>query len=451
MDKTLAIMRECPICLETILATALLGRIQGCLHTYHEQCLIQWSTHSNSCPTCRKLFYGVDIVDGIQPNLIRRSVPVKDKIIENDAINHIPPEYIIPPQVYTETRPDDSDRTQNGVCMVCSSAQYSRRNRPMVSCIGCGAKFHTLCLGHRDEPEWFCPVCDCCQEISVQVISHETRRNVVSARRGLTIFNENDEIEDFDDRDELIRTSSVLNGGVLLRREARQRENLTKDEADSWSALEQVRLGTVSDSEKTQSPDPASSRKKRRRHREPPGLPSSTLLPMLLLLLLLLLTSTNTVVSSASDKPSRIVSLMNQIKSGSTTLIADAARMIDNRVKGLDPGIAINIDLRASLPKSPTIPTELSFDQKKKIQKYVRDKLRPRYDPHSGSSDPEIIKTEQEYIEINKAISRKVYAEVLSLFVRESEDVMEDFFAREDAKLREMVNVHADGVIGRCQ
>lgn len=385
------------------------------------------------------------MVDGIRPNLVKRSVFVKDKIIENDAINQIPTEFIIPPQVYAERRTEDSDRTQNGVCMVCSSAQYSQRNRPMVSCIGCGAKFHTLCLGHRDEPEWFCPVCDCCQEISVQILSRAPRRPVVTARRGLTIFNENDEIEDFDDRDEVVRTSSVLNGGVILRREARQRENLTKEEADSWSALEQVRLGADSDSEKALPREQASTRRKRRKHLQPVVAPSSESL-------LLTATSSRSLVSAISDRPSRIATLMNQIKTGGTTSLTEAESIkVDGVTKGLDLGTTANTYERTPISIGQTTPTELSFDQKTKIQKYVRDKLRPHYDPHSGSSDPRIIKTESEYIKINKAISHKVYAEVLSLFVRERPDVMEEFFAREDAKLRELVNVHADGICGRTQ
>lgn len=433
-------MRECPICLETILLSALLGRIQGCLHTYHEQCLIQWSTQSNSCPTCRKLFYGIDIIDSVRSNLVKRSVLVKDKIIENDAINHIPPEYIIPPQVYSERRTEDPDRTQNGVCVVCSSAQYSQRNRPMVACIGCGAKFHTLCLGHRDEPEWFCPVCDCCQEISVQALPRSPRRPATSIRRGLTIFNENDEIEDFDDRDELVRTSSVLNGGVILRREARQLENLTREEADSWSALEQVRLGTIRDSEKVSPHDPVTTKRKRRKHREPvtSALPTSSTI------------CSSSLISSASEKPSRILSLMKQIKTrGTTTLSVPALANIDSVTEGLDPGMTENANKPAPTSKGLATTMELSFDQKKKIQRYVRDKLRSRYDPHTDSTDPRIIKTETEYIKINKAISHKVYAEVLSLFVRETPEVMADFFAKGDIKLQEMVSIHADIICNR--
>lgn len=438
-------MRECPICLEAILATALLGRIKGCLHSYHDHCLNQWSTHSNSCPTCRKLFYGIDIIDGSNPDLIKRSVTVKDKIIENDAINHIPSEFIIPPQIYTEPTTEESDRNQNGVCLICTNSQYSQRNRPMVCCFGCGAKFHTLCLGHHDEPEWFCPLCDCCQEILLPVTARVSYRPTRPARQGLTILNENDEIEDFDDRDQVIRTASVLNGGVLLRREARQLENLTKEEADSWSALEQVRLGTASVPEEAQSLNSASSRKKRRRNRTKPG-PSSPKIETLLLI-----DSSNIMgPSSAADRPSRIVLLMNQIRAGGSTSLPEGHLPRKHNSDDTDNCI-YGEDMNPPSPKPLSSASKLSYNQKKKIQKFVRDKLRPRYDPLSVSPDPEIIKSELEYVKINKAISRKVYSEILSLVESKSEKSIEDFFASEESTLQELVNVHADGCYGKYQ
>lgn len=423
--KTFEEMHECPICLENIQTFALLGRVLPCLHTYHEQCLIQWSSHSNSCPTCRKLFHKIDIIANHQPNLVQRSIPVKDKIIENDAINEIPQEFIIPPQIYGEVRPEEPDRGHNGVCTICSSAQYSRRNKAMVSCIGCGATFHTLCLGHKDEPDWYCPVCDCHQEMPIQSPIRVSRRLVPAPRRGLTIFNENNEIEDFDDREHPTRSASVLNGGVLLRREARQLESLTKEEADSWSLLELVRHGSTKDIEV--SLQHSTSEKRKRRKRTDPSRVLDSTGPL------------DLKASNSAQKPSRFGSLMNQIRSGSSSVHMETNPPVQE--------VVLVSETIPSLPsggeRSLTRRTELSFEQKHKVQKYVRDRLRPRYIPNSESLDPTIIKSESEYIKINKAISRKVYAGILSLFAA-NPDQMDEIFEKGDLQLRDLVNEYAD-------
>lgn len=458
-------MAECPICLDNIGPHDLLGRVHECLHIYHKQCVIQWSSHSNSCPTCRKLYYGVDIVSNDSPNTVLSTLEVKDKLIENDAINDIPPEYIIPPPTYTDSfassQPEESEM-HSGVCTICSSARYSRTARSLLSCISCGAKFHKLCLGHTNEPFWFCPVCDCRQELIVPSRSRQPRRPAATVRRGLLIFNENNEIEDFDDADELVRPTSVLNGGILLRREARAIRNLTPEEASLWELLELARNGNTPAEQTTQAVRPAGARKKRRRPAAGPEVKTEagslaevsgpataesgerlqsnaqSSAP---------LHSGPSEVSRAPETHSRIASLMGQIKRRPQRAVFHAAPMPTQAHSPLtsetltlaDSDSGSEVDTK----KTYSYATELTLDQKQMVQKHVRNHLRPLYNPRVDSQDLGLIRSEAEYIYVNKCISRKVYASILSLCTRDGL-ALEEYFADDESKLKELVDGHVE-------
>lgn len=460
-------MVECPICLDSIGSHDLLGRVHRCLHKYHNQCIIQWSSHSNSCPTCRKLYYGVDIVANDNQNIVMETIEVKDKLIENDAINEIPSEFIIPPltygDTYTATRSEEQEHELNsGVCTICSSAQYSRLTRLLFSCISCGAKFHSLCLGHTDEPFWFCPVCDFRQEIITSSRQSRPRRPVTAARRGLVIFNENNEIEDFDDADELVRSTSVLNGGILLRREARAIQNLSPEEARSWELLEQARNGTSAS--ELPVPAPVSETRKRRRRRavnSQESLQTSVLaeshatmpLETSSLNASLPVTISNNLHNESAVSPdqgrSRIASLISQIKRRphkSTTHPMSTGNITHSPLSSESLNVADSDSGSELDSKRPcSYVAELTLDQKRRVQKHVRNHLRPLYNPRLESPEPGHIRSEAEYIDVNKFISRKVYASILSLCAREGTKALEYYFADDESKLKLLVDGHVEG------
>lgn len=75
---------------------------------------------------------------------------------------------------------------------------------------------------------------------------------------------------------------------------------------------------------------------------------------------------------------------------------------------------------------------ELTLEEKHIIQKIVRSRLKPRYKP--GSNEEGYISNEEEFVTINKGISRNIYAHIVN-----SVDEVDEFFKNE-AKLKQVVN-----------
>lgn len=413
---------ECPICLDPLLPQSILGRIHNCHHVYHDNCIIEWSGRSNNCPTCREMFNQIDIVASNLPDIVIQTLPVQNRLIENDAINNIPSEYVITPldfqeQITLAVEPDRADATASGVCLICSSAQYTSASRKIATCVGCGAKFHHACLGRTVEPTWFCPVCDCHQEFPL--MRRDTWRQGPSRRSNPQAhsrpLNTDSAMENdlFEDSAPLVRSSNVLNGGVILRREERARRNLTPAEAKSWDLFEQARKGDDA------VPDTVSTNDEKKRKRRPKPTHNSTL---------------NTESSNEANRikfqnqtlratPSRISSLMSQIRSKS-----DGAQ---DSSSSSDP---IVIDLVPENDKS------LTLEQKRMVQKHVRKFLLRYFD----GRDPTLyyLKTEEQYIYVNKNISHGVYAHILAEY--NDSQKLQDFFSHHDEKLQFLVKDKVD-------
>lgn len=419
---------ECPICLDPLLPQSVLGRIHNCNHVYHDNCIVEWSGRSNHCPTCRELFYQIDIVAFNLPEIVIQSLPVQNRLIENDAIDSIPSEYIITPLAFQEqitraTEPDRAETTASGVCLICSSAQYTSASRKMATCVGCGAKFHHSCLGRSVEPSWFCPVCDCHQEFPLSRL--DNWRQGLSRRLNLQTLSDPlpsrsfMEIDLFEDSEPLVRSSNVLNGGVILRREERARRNLTPAEAKSWDLFEQARKGDDS-MDVSVSTNDEKTRKRRPRPTQNPLLKGESA------------TAISAETSAAVNlplqeglrqNPSRISSLMSQIRS------KDYGAQNNSPVS--DP---IVIDLVSETDIS------LTLDQKRMVQKHIRRFLLRYYDGKDFSLH--ILKTEQQFIGVNKTISHRVYAHIL----KEYDDALklQDFFTHHDEKLQYIVKDKVD-------
>lgn len=391
---------DCPICLDLVLQHALLGRVHRCHHAYHEACLAQWAAHSNLCPTCRKPFHRIDVVVRSRPHQVLRTLHITDKLLEHGAIDDIPAEYVLLPHDYAPQPEPDAQ----GVCTVCSSAQIARANS-MVGCVACGACFHTLCLAHG---AWFCPVCD--QELPVSARARTRPPRAASRRAPTTTRTTSRAGEDFD---YTVRATLVVNGGVLLRREARALRNLSPDEAHAWSMFDAARATQPEPQEPQESQEPQAESRSEGLHSEQPSLnqqnigeengngngredaptgrkrrrrPRAAAAPP---------------AAVPQSSPSRIATLMSQIKhprSSPYTL-------------GSPSSAESELD-----EKRP----ELTLEQKQQVQRHVRSQLRPWYSGEFRGA----IKSEAEYVHINRSLSRQAYAAIL---LRSSPEVGELF------------------------
>lgn len=435
-------MEECTICLEGILPHTDLGVVSGCRHHYHEHCLLQWCSHSNSCPSCRQLFNAVFVVDQ-QTGSVKRRVVIQNKILFTDSIENIPLEYVNPP-----APPEDED-IPAGLCSLCSSSDVRALTAPMMKCNSCFAGFHLRCLGItnvRDsgmDPTWCCPMCDVSQDVVISgpsLLPHRphrvrnwrptsmasaslvlaprrrsssegstTRIPATTERSGrLIIHNENGELDDsflYTDTPHTQSRPMLLNGGVLSRRETRQWQTLTPEEIQSWNMFHQAREGA--DQEYTQPSPINDSRRKRRRKRD---VNTSNATP----------TNQTLENSRASNmvRPS-FSSIMNQVRNGlshSQIPHSSPPRSANHSPPGNSPmdgtgngdsDSQLDADTRTFHQKPA-----LTLDQKTLIQKHIRNYLRPLYKPGNTHSR---ISNEEDYIRINKSVSRKVYSYVLSL------------------------------------
>ncbi|KAG5421598.1 hypothetical protein I9W82_000689 [Candida metapsilosis] len=453
---------ECMICLEHMQPTDHVGKIPCCPNKfYHRDCIEIWASKSNSCPMCRNKFHQVHISLQAKPNAISHSIQIRDKLLPNPAIDQIPSQFIL----NSNDRINDADLSpyspDSGFCCLCA---ITRSNSPLIPCQQCASSFHVNCLGINDSTpdgyfNWYCPMCDYNQETILPMrplrralFSGITRRQTPSSRR-LVIRNENDEIDDsflYNDEpmplfsnfhahhDGLPRASNVMNGGVILRREQKLRSRLSEEEVSSWNLFEQARSQPEGDVDVgVGSSTTVDTNKRRRRRKRTIGASQSSLKTE---------SPEQQAVPVSGIQESRISSLIGQLKhtkrqsnsmafSGTGTLPASS---------NIVPSSSLS-DSAASIGNSPMESTsyssddneyiqrrELTLEEKHVIQKIVRGKLKPRYKP--GSNEEGFISNEEEFIAINKRVSRSIYAHIINSV----EDVDEYF--KNEAKLKQVVN-----------
>ncbi|KAI5958226.1 hypothetical protein KGF57_002581 [Candida theae] len=421
---------------------------------------------------CRNRFHQVHISLKDKPDAITRTIRIQDKLLPNPAINQIPSRYIVNLNDSTNEVEDANSYTQEaGFCCLCS---ITRRTSPLIPCQECSSGFHVNCLGISDAGSddyfhWYCPMCDCYQETALpmrpirrSLFSGMTGRQSSSTRR-LVIRNENDEIDDdflynedpmpvFGDlqprHDEVARASDVINGGVILRREQKLRSRLSKEEVSSWDMFEQARNQRGGDDDVTMdvhssSTMPDVAKRRRRRKRPDRSLAPSTLTQE---------QHAAPLAESSSMQESRISNLIGQLKQAkrqhNTSALAPtsvvAMAPLAQSPSSILPSLSAS-DSAASTGNSPMesaayssddnehiFRRELTLDEKLVIQKIVRGKLKPKYKP--GSNDKDSISNEEEFIAINKRVSRKIYAHIIN-----SVGEIDDYFKNE-VKLRRVIN-----------
>ncbi|KAK6464061.1 hypothetical protein DFJ63DRAFT_333655 [Scheffersomyces coipomensis] len=278
----------------------------------------------------------------------------------------------------------------------------------------------------------------------------------------------------------------IINGGVLLRKELRAQENLTKEELKSWELFDHVRnhdddIQDINMDKSDSSGDnggksgntvnqtnnnivvnnamTASIGKKRKKRKRTVindigGGDDTSMVGSI------------STLSMNNSHPTRISNLLNQLKTTTTTTSVSSSSIspiqssssrgsrstnvfssppqfpsqsqnspiisISESPSSISPMSNSPMELNDSdtqyesdfskhrkrqlppLPPPPPPPPprfELSLDQKVEIQKYIRNNLRPLYNPLQLNSK---IKDEDHYININKTISRKIYSHIIN-------------------------------------
>lgn len=488
---------ECSICLENTRAGDLIGTIEGCHHFYHSDCIIQWSNHSNSCPTCRRKYYKINVASLKCSDKILKTINVQDKLPSNSAIDDIPAEFVIPASqnlniientLSYEEGNADTINSNNKVCTICSSSDYhASAAGKLINCDFCTSAFHHTCLGMYSLEDleyitWCCPICDSTQELISSApelgrrLSRRFRtnrrrkydhkeplRNVISEisnemddsdnglnvtlgggsslnrsisnRNGLVIFNENGELDDeFLYQDNAVmfnqkanKERNFINGGMIMRKEIREKERLTVEELESWNLYNKAKKNVVdpqtqddgheAGTEKNSFSSGNQVNRKKRKRQEVSFRPLSPRM--------------GSSKSLEGDRKtgerrdgigstSRIAGLIRLLKSSNDLESDDVLPLVNNS--------ELNTNLVSSMPlqqdnkelgkqdESTTKDIQLTFEQKTQIQKHIRTNLKPLYKPGKDNiSDGCFINSEDLYVKINKSVSKKLYGYIISI------------------------------------
>lgn len=507
---------ECEICLELFYKRSCLGIIENCQHYYHKDCIEQWSQNSNTCPTCRQLFYRLRITRNFEDRTPIGSIRVQDKLLPNEGINHIPREFVISANSAASdyynrefaSEEEEAFSSNNTLCSICTDYRGTTTNS-LIYCNVCTSAFHSLCLGldqseETEEFYWICPMCDNSQEYIPDIGSFSSRKRVrvkptrANGRRlhanrlrrrvvgshnfqssdwmlgenepryehksplfsnlgvadhpkrntsedtrqskGLVVHNENGELDDdflyhSDDLSyyshHLHKKSPILNGGVILRKEQKEKAKLTKEEADSWKLFDLAKSGdslslhnrdSINDSVTAHGQD----RKKRARRSN--------------------VSNSHQQEGCSADlnhlyrdqqSPSRISKLIGEVRS----------RTSDNESKfNVEAVSTAEEELKQCKPKHHSSDeATLSSEQKAEILKHVRNLLKPLYKPSSADDKEEpLIRTEKVYIKVNKQVSRKIYQHILSSTTNDKEELndstIRSYFEKNKSSLSSMID-----------
>lgn len=251
----------------------------------------------------------------------------------------------------------------------------------------------------------------------------------------------------------------VLNGGVIARNELRQRAALSEEELKSWDLFDKVKHGDSEiDINENHSTD--STRKRRRKRTAPVEAEIDN----------------TTIVEGRSNthsNTSKVLTLINQMRQNNqqqnANNIGTSLFQRDNQVKsssasslrtgsstgGSPESVNSNFSpVTSSDEGSSRVPqlhsekkNELTYDQKSRIQKFIRDKLRPLY-KRKLTKDTKLIKCEDDYIKINKSASRKIYGNIAAR-AKDDNAILDNLFNHSDTELLLIVEEYVDNEINQ--
>ncbi|PVH14676.1 uncharacterized protein CXQ87_002823 [Candidozyma duobushaemuli] len=349
----------------------------------------------------------------------------------NDAINNIPTEFVIPPNVVPQREPIEQDRDIQPAVMLFVNVPW-----PAVWLVIRPSMSPALVQLRMSQARsnGFAQTVTAIKSFILQARAAIPRSNtLITTDSDLAQAVFDDSLDSLETGPSSRRSRShVLNGGVLLRREERALRNLTPEEAHSWDMFEQARTGGSGTAPTTPVEDKP--RRKRRRRGEAAAEPSSVQSPP------------EPSQSPSEAGSSRISSLMSQIRSRPRSSVTDERPAVQvpsaptmTRMSPLISPVTSDSESELRRPPFERPGRELTLEQKRIIQKHVRDNLRPLYTPNDPTKTGTIT-TEDEYIRINKSISRKIYSAILSSGEEEGPQIYEDYFDNPSSKLRDLVD-----------
>lgn len=128
--------------------------LSGCDHKYHDKCIKEWSSVTNSCPTCRAKFNEVTVHSGLG-GPVARTYKVRNK--RAPAVPH--PEDDGPGQQLGMFAPVVMQffASSDEVCTICGSEDSLME---IAVCFCCQQSYHTRCLqANYESPNMTCPTC----------------------------------------------------------------------------------------------------------------------------------------------------------------------------------------------------------------------------------------------------------------------------------------------------
>ncbi|CAI5757685.1 unnamed protein product [Candida verbasci] len=381
---------ECSICLDEIALVDEVGIIPCCKsQIYHKNCIFTWSNKfSNCCPTCRSNFQRLEIYKNYNLENVVEIINIPDKLkpkkLQERTTQNI--------QFSNFEGPSINTSSSSNICCICAlTIRYN--NQSNILCQHCGCNFHINCLGgfpinEDEEYNWYCPMCDFNNQESM--ISYPRRTTVLSglnkkkAKNSLVVHNLNNEIDDdflYPEEEMITSTSTVINGGVISRRETKELANLTPDEITSWDIFEKIRTNQSAEIVR-QEEAPKEQHVRRKRKKITP------------------LKNTQPLIIPKSQGPSRINELMNpsNMQKQSNSYSTSNSNSNPQSPNSNSPMESITY----SSSDDGNNEYVLSVDQKNTIQNLIRHKLMSKY-----SDNSDLINNEERFINriLNKVIT----------------------------------------------
>lgn len=247
----------------------------------------------------------------------------------------------------------------------------------------------------------------------------------------------------------------VLNGGIIARNELRQRATLSEEELKSWDLFDRAKEGD-SEVDINSNNNTGTSRRRRRKRTTHLEMPDHSLgdnnlnthvssSKVLMIISQMRLNNQQTASSSIGSfthypKDAQVGSSSSSMYTASPTG-GSPASMNSN----FSPVTSAEEDSKRFSDSSLDKKNELTFDQKSKIQTFIRDKLRPLY-KRRLSKDVKLIKSEEDYIRINKSASRKIYGSIAAK-AKENDAVLDRLFNHSNDELLLIVEEYVNNEI----